>query len=179
VHSPLGAVVPAVMFAQVPLVPPVSAAEHAMQVPVHVVLQQKSFAQWPLLHWPSMVHAVPSAPPSGVASLAASEPLSAPLLDPESAPLLDPESAPLLDPEESPDVASVPLLEPESEPPSLSPPSAACEWSWMPRIESQPAREKLATRSITETRITTNLSLEGRRDRGPPAFRCRHSCSAP
>jgi hypothetical protein len=103
------------MFAQVPFATPVSAEEHAMQVPVHAELQQKLFPQKPLPHWVSVVHAVPSAPPSGAASAAASEPPSAPLLDPESAPLLEPESTLPSKPESLPllELESLPLLDPE------------------------------------------------------------------
>jgi hypothetical protein len=53
---------PVVAFAQVPLVPPVSAAEHAWHVPVHAELQQYPFAQKPLVHWSVAVHAAPFAP---------------------------------------------------------------------------------------------------------------------
>jgi hypothetical protein len=40
VHWPAGAGVPAVMLAQVPSMLPVSAIEHAWQLPLHAVLQQ-------------------------------------------------------------------------------------------------------------------------------------------
>lgn len=61
-QEPRGSVVPAVTLVHVPLVPPVSAFEHAWQVPLHAVLQQKPFAQLPLTHWvvaPGMVQALP------------------------------------------------------------------------------------------------------------------------
>jgi hypothetical protein len=62
VHWPDGAAVPPVTLAHVPLVPPVSVAEHAMQVPVHAVLQQNPLAQRLFVHASSVVHGTPCAP---------------------------------------------------------------------------------------------------------------------
>jgi hypothetical protein len=54
-------VVPAASAEQVPLVPPVLAAEHAVQAPVQAVLQQNPSTQLPEVHWLAAVHAVPFA----------------------------------------------------------------------------------------------------------------------
>jgi hypothetical protein len=54
-------VTPAVVGAQVPLVPPVFAAEQALQAVVQALLQQKPSAQNPEAHWLAAVHAVPLA----------------------------------------------------------------------------------------------------------------------
>ena len=51
------------MFAQVPLMVPVSEAAHAWQVPLHAVLQQKLFTQRPLAHCEPVLHGVPLAAP--------------------------------------------------------------------------------------------------------------------
>ena len=60
VHWPAGAAVPGLTFAQVPFVPPVSAAEQAMHVLVHAELQQNPLAQErPLVHWSVAVHGEP------------------------------------------------------------------------------------------------------------------------
>jgi hypothetical protein len=53
--------VPVVTGAQVPSVPPVFAAEHAMQVPVHAVLQQTPSTQLPFVHSALAEHVAPSA----------------------------------------------------------------------------------------------------------------------
>ena len=49
-HVPLGSVVPLLTLAQVPLVPPVSAAEHAWHWELHALLQQTPLTQLPLVH---------------------------------------------------------------------------------------------------------------------------------
>jgi hypothetical protein len=85
--------VPAVIAAQVPSVPPVFAAEHAMHVLVHARLQQKPFAQNPLPHVVPTLQVAPLEPPSTAASVALSVALSAPLSDAASVAL----SAPLSD----------------------------------------------------------------------------------
>jgi len=75
------------MVAQVPLVPPVSAAEQAMHVLVHAALQQKPFAQLPLPHVVPVLHVAPLEPPSTAASMPpsdASAPVSGPTSDAES-----------------------------------------------------------------------------------------------
>jgi hypothetical protein len=68
--------VPAVIAAQVPSVPPVFAAEHAMHVLVHARLQQKPFAQKPVPHVVPTLQVAPLEPPSTAASVALSAPLS-------------------------------------------------------------------------------------------------------
>jgi len=57
-HEPLGSAPPFFTLAQVPLVPPVAAAEHAWHWPPHALLQQKPLTQKPLRHWSLTVHAV-------------------------------------------------------------------------------------------------------------------------
>jgi hypothetical protein len=86
-----------------------------------------------------------------------------PLPEPEAVPLLEPEALPLLVTE--PEPALVPLL----------PPSAAREWSLMPKAASQPARETTPRRIRTEDRITRCLSLEERLGRSPLEYLTRHS----
>jgi hypothetical protein len=100
-------------------------------------------------------------------------PLLDPLLDPDPLPLSDPELPPLLDPELPP----LPLLDPllASEP---VPVSGASWWSWMPRIELQPAAAAHTRRRTLALRITRSLSAEGRRGRCPLA-RSRPPSSAP
>jgi ribonuclease E len=53
--------VPAVAAAQVPLAPPVLAAEQAVQAPVQAVLQQNPSTQLPEAHWLAAVQAAPLA----------------------------------------------------------------------------------------------------------------------
>jgi hypothetical protein len=49
----------------VPFVPPVNAAAHAWQVPLHAIAQQNPVTQNPVAHSPPPVQAVPfAAPPS-------------------------------------------------------------------------------------------------------------------
>jgi hypothetical protein len=55
-HWPVGAAVPALMFAHVPLALPVRLSEQAMQVEVHALLQQKPSTQELLRHWVLLVH---------------------------------------------------------------------------------------------------------------------------
>jgi len=69
-HCPDGAVVPALMGAQAPLGSPVSASEHAMQVPLHAELQHRPPTQKPLRHWLLAVHAAPDASSGTQAPLA-------------------------------------------------------------------------------------------------------------
>lgn len=57
-HRPRG-FIPLVAVLHVPFAVLLSAAEQAMQVPVHAVLQQTPSAQKPLAHWSTAVHAVP------------------------------------------------------------------------------------------------------------------------
>ena len=105
---------PAVMAAQVPLVPPVIAAEHAMHVLVHAKLQQKPFAQKPVPHVVPVLHAAPL-------ELPLEEPLLLPLELPLLDPLLEPLELPLFEPllpelpleEPLPDPLVLPLPDPE------------------------------------------------------------------
>jgi hypothetical protein len=57
-HSPRG-FIPLVAVLHVPFAMLFSAAEQAMQVAVHAVLQHTPSAQKPLWHWSTAVHAVP------------------------------------------------------------------------------------------------------------------------
>jgi hypothetical protein len=59
VHWPLGSDAPAMTVPHVPLVPPVSAAEHAWHLPLHALLQQNPLTQLPIWHWLLVEHAVP------------------------------------------------------------------------------------------------------------------------
>jgi hypothetical protein len=74
VHWPAGAGMPATTSAQVPVACPVSAFEHAWQVPPHAVPQQTPSTQNPLAHSPPAEHAAAfcfwgaQAPPSVVGS---------------------------------------------------------------------------------------------------------------
>ena len=56
-HRPRGSSTPFVAGAQVPFVPPLSAAEHAWQAVAHAVSQQKPSTQNPLWHWSAALHA--------------------------------------------------------------------------------------------------------------------------
>jgi hypothetical protein len=117
----VGAAASAVMAAQVPLVPPVRAAEHAMHVPVHAELQQTPFAQNPVPHVVPVLHAAPL-------ELPLEEPLLLPLEPPLFDPLLEPLELPLDEPllpelpleEPLPDPLVLPLPDPEL-PPLLEP----------------------------------------------------------
>jgi hypothetical protein len=144
VHWPVGAAVPAVMSPHVPLVPPVSAAEHAWQVPVHATLQQKPFAQKPVSHVVPVEHAVPlAAPPSLVlVSVTTSPPLSV-----ASAP--DSVVASVLDSDDVSPVVSVVVSSAASSPPSsllstswvvasVAPPSSGIRLRLKSTISSQP-----------------------------------------
>lgn len=59
-HSLSGSV-PATIAAQVPSVPPVREAEHALQVSVHALWQQTPSTQNPLPHWLAAAQALPVA----------------------------------------------------------------------------------------------------------------------
>jgi len=59
-HTLRGSEVPLVTAAQVPSVPPVSAAVQAWHEPVHALLQQTPSAQKPVAHWSAVVHGLPA-----------------------------------------------------------------------------------------------------------------------
>jgi hypothetical protein len=129
--------VPAVTLPHVPSVPPVSAAEQAMHVPVQAKLQQTPLAQKPLAHCPAPVHAAPFGAPASIdesivdVSFGASIDVSPGASIVDASITSDPESV-IVDPSVGPsDEASIidvsPPLEsptgPSGKVPSSSPPS--------------------------------------------------------
>jgi hypothetical protein len=58
-HWPGSACVPGIWLAHVPSGMPVRTIVHRWQVPLHAELQHTPSTQWPVVHWPGVVQALP------------------------------------------------------------------------------------------------------------------------